>query len=162
MIDSGASTSFIDQDFLKTTKLAVDTKKHPRVLETVDGREILGGVVDKEVRGKMIIENHEEEISLDVTTLGSFNIILGLTWLHKHCPYINWPFITLCFFLLSVRRIVYMESLKGPSPIGEHSLSGMETEARGQRRRAQGGQGKSSVDGERRGDLWDPRCDHQG
>ncbi|RXK39407.1 hypothetical protein M231_03360, partial [Tremella mesenterica] len=38
----------------------------------------------------MSILGHEEKLSLDITSLGTYPIILGLPWLIKHNPVIDW------------------------------------------------------------------------
>jgi hypothetical protein len=36
------------------------------------------------------INNHEEMINFDIMKLGKYEIVLGIPWLSKHNPEINW------------------------------------------------------------------------
>jgi len=38
----------------------------------------------------LAIEQHSEQINLDITQISRHNIILGILWLKTHNPYIDW------------------------------------------------------------------------
>lgn len=91
MIDSGATGCFIDKNFAIAHQLPLRRKDIPRILEVIDGREIDSGLVTHETEDIcMQCNEHTEKISLDVTKLGHYTIILGLTWLKKHDANISW------------------------------------------------------------------------
>jgi hypothetical protein len=54
-------------------------------------RELFKEKLDQET-GDLIIDinNHEEMINFDIMKLGKYKIILGILWLSKHNPEINW------------------------------------------------------------------------
>ena len=70
MVDSGAMSSFIDINFVKTHGLPLFTRDHPVEIHTVDGRPISSGLVTHESRLGLTIGQHSEKITLDVTALG--------------------------------------------------------------------------------------------
>jgi Reverse transcriptase (RNA-dependent DNA polymerase)/RNase H-like domain found in reverse transcriptase/Integrase zinc binding domain/Chromo (CHRromatin Organisation MOdifier) domain/Integrase core domain/Retroviral aspartyl protease len=90
MIDSGASTNFIDTDFAKENQLPMRTKARPFKLEVVDGRPISSGLVTHESPCKMTVRSHEEELTPSCTKLGHYPVILGIPWLKTHDPTICW------------------------------------------------------------------------
>jgi hypothetical protein len=91
MIDSGATGKFINSQFVKQMSLPVSPFKKPVSLKVVDGRPIGSGLVlEKVVISLTINEKYFEKIPFLVTDLGKFDIILGLPWLEKHNPTIDW------------------------------------------------------------------------
>ncbi|KAK4685054.1 putative transposase, partial [Tremellales sp. Uapishka_1] len=91
MIDSGATNSFIDQAFLDTTNVSSVLKDTPIDLQVIDGRPISSGAITQHTSPlKLSVSGHEETISLDITSLGSYPVILGLPWLSRHNPSIDW------------------------------------------------------------------------
>ncbi|KAK4683622.1 hypothetical protein P7C73_g6616, partial [Tremellales sp. Uapishka_1] len=91
MIDSGATNSFIDQIFLASTRISTIPKDTPIELQVIDGRSISSGAITHHTSPvKLSISGHEETISLDITSLGSYAVILGLPWLSQHNPNIDW------------------------------------------------------------------------
>lgn len=104
MIDSGATSNFVDLAFVKAHGLPLEEKKTPRELIVVDGRPISSGAVTHHTLPlrASVLESyplHSETLSLDVTSLGSYPIILGIPWLKKHEPTISW--LTHAFSFLS-------------------------------------------------------------
>ena len=91
MLDSGATNNFINQTFLLTTDIQKIKKESPIELLVVDGRPIKSGAVTHETATvTMLVQEHQEEISFDITSIGAYPIILGLPWLSSHNPEINW------------------------------------------------------------------------
>lgn len=93
MIDSGAISSFIDANFLESHKNIVQPrqKEIPYEVVAVAGRPVESGKIISEVNTELKIGEHSEDITLDVTQLGHYPIILGIPWLKKHDPEISWP-----------------------------------------------------------------------
>jgi hypothetical protein len=56
----------------------------------VDGREVASGPVTHDTMVELIVNNHREKIKLDCITIGNSPIIVGLPWLRKHNPTIDW------------------------------------------------------------------------
>ena len=88
MIDSGATSNFINRQFVEDQGLDTVPKRFPRHPRAIDGCSL--GIVDKEVHGKLRMEHHEESVILDVAPTGRHPLVLGAPWLHKHNPFINW------------------------------------------------------------------------
>jgi Retroviral aspartyl protease len=92
LIDSGCTHSTINSDFIKQYGLTMIKLDAPRVVKNVDRFEnITGQVIDlleciMEVTGK----DHQEQIDLAITKLGSHQLFLGYDWIKNHNPSINW------------------------------------------------------------------------
>ena len=89
MIDSGASTQFLDLDFAVKYKLPLDLKTNPDTLIVVDGREAETQLTHT-CTLNLTIDQHLETLTFQVTKLAGWNMILGKTWLKKHNPVIDW------------------------------------------------------------------------
>ena len=96
MIDSGASTQFIDQDFVVKNNLPLTLKTKPETLIVVDGRE-----AEKQLTHtctlELTVDQHLETLTFQVTKLAGWNMILGKTWLKRHNPVIDWAKNTVTF-----------------------------------------------------------------
>src|SRR5271170_5622704 len=108
LVDSGASSSFIDITFAQSNSISLRLKATPRDLEVVDGRPISSGAITHEtIPVQLEIGSHAEDIQFDVTSLGHYPVILGMPWLTLHDPVISW----------SQRRVVF-----GSDYCGKHCL----------------------------------------
>jgi hypothetical protein len=90
MVDCGATKNFIDKDYAEQIKIPLDKKNIPRRVLAVDGREIASGPVTHDTNVELIINNHREKIKLHCIMIGNSPIIMGLLWLKKHNPNIDW------------------------------------------------------------------------
>ena len=80
LIDPGATANFISENTAKKHKIKKHNKTDPYSLAAYNDQTVTynGGWVDKETENvKLLIDTHEEEISLDITDLGKHEIILG-------------------------------------------------------------------------------------
>ena len=92
MIDSGATSSFIDRNLVKSYSIPNKQKKTPNILRVIDGRDISSGAITHHTHNLYLTYmNHKEYIKLDITKLIDYPIILGITWLRQHNPSIQWP-----------------------------------------------------------------------
>jgi hypothetical protein len=89
MVDSGATGDFIDEDFVERAKLPTRRLSAPVPVYNVDGSLNEAGSIDKVVDVLMTYGRHSERILLAVTKLGKQSMILGMTWLGKHNPEID-------------------------------------------------------------------------
>jgi transposase InsO family protein len=78
----------------------------------------------------MVIGNHFEVINFDITNLGEYDVVLGVPWLRKHNPDIDWQAGSMVFDRCmekcrqtSERWTGYERALKRPSP-GEAGTHG--------------------------------------
>ena len=79
MIDSGATSSFIDTNFIKEHNLPLERKSSPIPLYVIDGRPVASGeITHNTIPLTLSITNHSEKLSFDVTQLGTYPIILGI------------------------------------------------------------------------------------
>uniref|UniRef100_A0A183CNF3 RNA-directed DNA polymerase n=1 Tax=Globodera pallida TaxID=36090 RepID=A0A183CNF3_GLOPA len=97
MIDSGASGNFINSGYVEKHKIPTKKKKSARRVQVIDGRPIANGLIERECTFQVIMNDHVEEITCDVAPLGRHTVVLGIPWLKKHNPKINWSQGTLEF-----------------------------------------------------------------
>ena len=89
MIDSGASASFIDQDFVKSKFLPTNAKSNPFKVSLADGKLAQQNLVSHESPMELSIGQHRETLALNVTKI-SYPVMLGIDWLKTHDPWIHW------------------------------------------------------------------------
>ena len=90
MIDSGATTQFIDEDFAKSKNIPLIKKPFGETLTVFDGRESSAGLITHEAEVSLLIDNHLEICTFQVTKLAQYQLIVGKSWLKKHNPSIDW------------------------------------------------------------------------
>ena len=91
LLDSGASTYFIDKDFAERHKLPLVTQKCPVTVEVIDGRPLVSEDVTQESKALDIyIEQHRSIVVFNVIKSLSNPVILGLSWLDRYNPDIDW------------------------------------------------------------------------
>ena len=90
MIDSGATGNYVDPRSLRRLRIRAVRKMTPEPLAGLNG-ESLGGLITAESGTiPLNVLNHLEYINLDVTSLGGYDVVLGIPWLKNHNPNINW------------------------------------------------------------------------
>ena len=91
LLDTGATSNFMDKAFCEQHNIPLLLKKSPRRIETIDGRPLRSGLVTHETEMiNVMIDSHSEETSFDVISLKHYPIILGMPWFKQHDPYITW------------------------------------------------------------------------
>lgn len=90
LLDSGATSSFVDERFAQRHSLSLSSKPYPRPLLLIDGMPIASGDVTHETSVTLVTGGHAELISLDVCRLARYPIVLGVTWLRRHNPSVDW------------------------------------------------------------------------
>ena len=89
MIDSGATTNFIDSRFATLHSLPLTSKPLTETLLLADGKTQV--IISKEVQlSCLVAELFPSDITFQVTDLGLCPIILGLPWLKGANPSIDW------------------------------------------------------------------------
>ncbi|SOV05892.1 uncharacterized protein UDID_19059 [Ustilago sp. UG-2017a] len=89
MIDSGATTNFIDSRFVTLHSLPLTSKPLTETLLLADGKTQV--IIRKEVQlSCLVAELFLSDITFHVTDLGLCPIILGLPWLKGANPSIDW------------------------------------------------------------------------
>lgn len=90
MIDSGASTLFIHQKFVKEHNIHTYKLKSPIPVFNIDGTPNQAGVITDMAVLTMKLGDHEERAVFTVTDIGPENVIIGIDWLRYHNPSIDW------------------------------------------------------------------------
>ena len=90
LVDSGATGVFMHPDFARARHLPTRLKAVPREVRVIDGRTISSGLITHEVVTTIVIGQHSETLSFDLTNTGRYSCILGTPWLVKHDPGIGW------------------------------------------------------------------------
>uniref|UniRef100_A0A670XUD3 ribonuclease H n=1 Tax=Pseudonaja textilis TaxID=8673 RepID=A0A670XUD3_PSETE len=91
LVDSGATTSFMDYAIVKHFKVPLVSVTPPMQVETVDGRELKSGPIRFATQPlRMRIGDHEEAISFYVTSNLHLPLVLGVSWLRLHDPLVAW------------------------------------------------------------------------
>lgn len=92
MVDCGATggEAFIDDSFARDYNFALNQLPYPRTLHVVDGRTSSAGAVTHTATFELDLDGHKEQLTAFVTKLGQYNLILGMPWLRKHDPHIDW------------------------------------------------------------------------
>jgi hypothetical protein len=88
LLDSGAFTSFINQDFVRKHKLR--TFKLENEIQAYNADSSLNKKITDYITLKVIIENHMSEQVFLVANIGHMNVILGMSFLKYHNPQIDW------------------------------------------------------------------------
>jgi predicted aspartyl protease len=88
LIDCGANQNYISRDTGKKLQQYVQKLPLPYALSMADGRTT--GMITEQVQNvPMRIGKHQERISLDITTLPKYDMVLGMAWLFDHNPTIH-------------------------------------------------------------------------
>ena len=90
MIDSGAAGNFMDPRY--KNRYQIKGQEKPQVVPIIglNGESLGPGITHESGPLPMVIGDHFEIINFDVTPLGQYDIVLGVPWLRKHNPDINW------------------------------------------------------------------------
>lgn len=89
LIDSGSGGDFISSSFINHHQLTASRRSFPIRCTTFDGSPSIGGDVTHYWEGRLSMIGKRDAlfdapIKLDVTTLGGYDLILGIPWLKKH------------------------------------------------------------------------------
>ena len=92
LVDSGAGSSYASTQLAQRLKHKKQVKKEPYKLTMADGSPLDqdDGWVKNEIhQAHLRIQNHHEQLSLDIVNI-KYDIILGMEWLRKHNPKVDW------------------------------------------------------------------------
>lgn len=96
LVDSGASGfAFISERTCNLLKLISSDLNSPLTLVGFEGRP--GAQLTKKTKVILSIERHKEEMEAFITPYLKYDLVLGLPWLEKHNPYVNWKENTITF-----------------------------------------------------------------
>ena len=90
LVDCGAGGTFIDQQFCTKLRLPTSPLNEPLKVLNVDGTPNQEGMITHFTRIPLTINGRTKKTKLLITGLGKESIILGLPWLRKENPSIDW------------------------------------------------------------------------
>jgi len=90
LLDSGATRSFIDRDFVQLKGINTWTLSRNIPVFNVDGSPNKAGQISEVVDVLLHYKTHSERMLLAVSRLGKQSLILGYNWLKDHNPKIDW------------------------------------------------------------------------
>jgi hypothetical protein len=90
LLDSGATGLFMNLEFVKRKQLTTKPLSRPIPVYNVDRSLNEAGSISEVVKVVLQYRDHSERATFAVTSLGKHDVILGLTWLCKHNPEIDW------------------------------------------------------------------------
>jgi hypothetical protein len=90
LLDSGCTGSAINKKFVE--KHGISTKKvvRPILIYNADGMRNKAGSIREYVEIRMVIQDHVKRIQLAVMNTGNMELFIGLEWLQRHNPSIDW------------------------------------------------------------------------
>ena len=90
MVDSGATSLFINQKYAKHHQMLQTPLEHPIMLYNIDGSLNEARSITHKVKLDLKVGQDKEKFDFLVTSLGPEKVILGLPWLRHRNPEINW------------------------------------------------------------------------
>ena len=90
LLDSGATRSFIDRDFVHSKEINTQILSHNILVFNVDGSPNEAGQISKVIDILLCYKTHSERMLLAVSRLGKQSLILGYNWLKDHNPKVDW------------------------------------------------------------------------
>src|SRR5258708_38501699 len=90
LLDSGATSMFINQSFVQKHQLETIPLPQPVLMHNVDGSANEDGSVTEAVHITLHFRCHSERAHLTVTNLGQQTMIIRHSWLTLHNPEVDW------------------------------------------------------------------------
>ena len=90
LIDCSATGNFIDTGLLSKANFPLQRLPKPIQAYNVDGTTNVKGTIQWKAHTDILFSNSKENTDLMVLSLGRRQIILGMPWLHKWNPRIDW------------------------------------------------------------------------
>ena len=90
LLDCGATSEFIDSSFVLESGIPVRRLSQPIPIFNVDGSPNEAGAITEIADVVLRYNGHSERVQFAVTRLGKEKLILGMSWLRKHNPEVNW------------------------------------------------------------------------
>jgi hypothetical protein len=100
LIDSGASGIFISRKFINKFQLTLDRLTEPIAVRNADGTPSQGGPIEFFCDAIISVppSSFRDRERFKVAVIGNYDVILGLPWLKKHNPQVDWRAGTLDIF----------------------------------------------------------------
>ena len=90
LLDSGATTCFMDELFAHTHSIPRVAQAKPIPVEVIDGRPLVSGAITEGTTPlQLMVGSHSEVITFCLISSPRHPIILGLSWLETHNPMVD-------------------------------------------------------------------------
>jgi hypothetical protein len=90
LVDSGSTGSWIHQQLVEEYNLPTKTLPHPILVYNTDGTLNQDGDIKETVTIHLLVQDHEENITLAISNIGKADIFLGFKCLQHNNPSIDW------------------------------------------------------------------------
>jgi len=90
LLDSGATSNFIDKDFVCMKGISTQNISRPIPVFNMDGSPNEAGQISKVVDVVLRYKTHSKRMLLAISNLRKQSMILGYTWLKDHNLEVNW------------------------------------------------------------------------
>ena len=126
LLDSGASTCFIDIAFVHAHNIPIIHTSQPIPVESIDGRVLSSGAVTQ-VTVPLVLQvgSHQEVLTFYLIASPRHPIVLGLSWLETHNPTVDWCRHSIVF----PQQAPYPDSMATNSNLVAHSPDSMGTDS---------------------------------
>lgn len=90
LVDSGATTMFINQNYIERNHLVTHKLEKPIPENNADRTPNRAGHIKEYVQAYLEIDSHRSTNQLFITQLGDKDMMLGFLFLYKHNPELDW------------------------------------------------------------------------
>jgi len=90
LLDSRATELVISSEFARKQGFKLEKIKNLIYVRNVDGTFNKEGPIENTVEVNIYYQGHRERMEIDVIRGQKWNVILGILWLARHNPEINW------------------------------------------------------------------------
>ena len=90
LLDSGATGMVMSEEFARRHKFKRTKLERPIYVRNVDGTFNYAGPIVDTVEVEIFFKGHKERTSIDVIGGQKWGVILGMPWLRRHNPEIDW------------------------------------------------------------------------
>jgi hypothetical protein len=90
MLDSGAQGCFMHLHFVKENNVTTIALKKPIGLGNIDGSPNQSGSITHYAILKVLVDGHLTQSLFHIADIGSEDAILGIDWLRRHNPSVDW------------------------------------------------------------------------
>jgi len=90
LLDSGATRLVMSKEFARKHRFKRTKLERPVYVRNVDGMQNYAGPIVDTVEVKIFFKGHKKRTSIDVIGGQKWSIILGMPWLRRHNPEIDW------------------------------------------------------------------------
>ncbi|KAI5115279.1 hypothetical protein M0805_000711, partial [Coniferiporia weirii] len=117
LIDSGAEGKFIDAKFVIKHRIPTRPLARPILVKNVDGTPNQHGTITRFTWRLIKIGGRSITTTFLVTSLGKEDVILGLPWLKRHNPAIDWTACTISINKVTTATTLAREHTKPTQPL---------------------------------------------